>query len=67
MALPPGAVDRSVATMQATRCVETLIERPEDHGEHSIEGAMKPADRIRKRIRVLLDCSGNPGMGKLQQ
>src|SRR5262249_2277599 len=31
------------------------------------EGAMETANRIGKRVRVLLDRGGNPGMGELQQ
>src|SRR6266581_7117911 len=53
--------------MEATRCVEALSERPEDHREDGAEGAMEAANRIGKRVRVLFDCSGNPGMGELQQ
>jgi hypothetical protein len=32
-----------MATMQAAGRVEALIERPEDHREHSAEGAMETA------------------------
>jgi hypothetical protein len=53
--------------MQAARGLEALSERPEDHREDGAEGAMETADGIGKRVRVLLDRSGNPGMGKLQQ
>ncbi len=56
-----------MATMQVARCRETLIERAEHHREYSAEGAMEAADRVRKRVRVLLDGSSNPGMGELQQ
>src|SRR5262245_62548801 len=61
------ALDRSVATMQAARRLEALSERPEDHRENGAEGAMETADGIGKRIRVLLDCGGDPGMSELQQ
>jgi hypothetical protein len=44
-----------------------LIERSEYYRGNNAEGAMETPDRIRKRVRVLPDCSGNPGMGKLQQ
>ena len=53
--------------MQAARGLQTLSERPEDHREDGAESAMEAANRIGKRVRVLLDRSGNPGMGKLQQ
>src|SRR5262249_9235354 len=61
------ALDRSVATMQAARRLEALSERPEDHRENGAEGAMETADGIGKRVRVLLDCGGDPGMSELQQ
>ena len=53
--------------MQAASCVEALIERAEDHREHRAEGTMESADRIRERLGVLLDGSGNPWMRELQQ
>jgi len=53
--------------MQAAGCVEALIERAEDHREHGAEGSMESANRIRERIRLLLDGSGNPWMCELQQ
>ena len=56
-----------MATMEAARGVEALSERPEDHREDGAEGAMEAANRIGKRVRVLFDRSGNPGMGELQQ
>jgi hypothetical protein len=56
-----------VAAMQTAGCIEALIEGAEDHREDGTEGSMESADRIDKCIRVLLDGSGNPGMGKLQQ
>src|SRR5439155_24777379 len=52
---------------QAAGCVEALIERAEDHREHGAEGSMESANRIRERIRLLLDGSGNPWMCELQQ
>jgi len=48
-------------------CLKALIERAEDHHEDGAEGPVKTADRIRKRVRMLHDGSGNPGMGELQQ
>src|SRR5262245_14752429 len=53
--------------MQAARRLEALSERPEDHRENGAEGAMETADGIGKRVRVLLDGGGDPGMSELQQ
>jgi hypothetical protein len=56
-----------VTMMQAARGLAALTERPEDHREDRAESAMEAANGIGERVRVLLDRSGNPGMGKLQQ
>src|SRR5262245_28963360 len=53
--------------MQAARGLAALTERPEDHREYGAEGAMEAANGIGERVRVLLDCGGNPRMGELQQ
>jgi hypothetical protein len=56
-----------MTTMQAAVCAQALVERSEHQGEHDNEGAMETSDRVCKRIRVLFDRSGNPGVGQLQQ
>jgi hypothetical protein len=53
--------------MQAARGLAALTERPENHREDGAEGAMEAANGIGEHVRVLFDCSGNPGMGELQQ
>jgi hypothetical protein len=53
--------------MQPAGCIEALIEGAEDHREEGTKGSMESADRIGKCSGVLLDGSGNPRMGKLQQ
>src|SRR5262249_28158391 len=61
------AADCAMAAMQATSCVEALVERAEDHREHGAEGTMESADWIGERVGVLLDGCGNTRMCKLQQ
>ena len=62
-----SAGDRRMALMQATCRGQALIEAPEDHGMHGREGAMESPDRIGKTLRVLLDCSSDPGMRQLKE